>query len=141
MARTLGLDWGEKRIGVAVSDPLGITAQGVEVITYDAPKEALNRLCALCEHYSVGKIVIGLPLRMNGTAGETARRVQAFGDALEKTVERPVVMIDERLTSRMAEKALLEGDRSRAGRRRVRDLLAAMLILESFLERDRSPRS
>lgn len=141
MTRTLGLDWGEKRIGVAVSDPLGITAQGVEVICYDKLEEALHRLKDLCECFLVQEIVIGLPLRMDGTIGEAARRAQAFGAALEKTAGRPVIMFDERLTSRMAEKALLEGNRSRSGRKKVRDLLAAMLILEGYLERRRSGRS
>lgn len=120
---------------MAVSDPLGITAQGVEVLENNSLGKTQVRLREICAHYAVTEIVIGLPLRMDGTAGEAARRAEAFGAAVQEATGIPVIMLDERLTSRQAEKALLEGGRRRSGRRKVRDLMSAVLILESYLDR------
>lgn len=131
--RILGLDFGEKRIGVAVSDPLGITAQGLTVISYERPDEALEMTARLCREYAAEEIVVGLPLNMDGSRGAAARAAGEFAARLADLVPIPVRVVDERLTSRAAERALLEGGVRRGTRRKVRDKVAAALILESYL--------
>lgn len=131
--RVLGLDFGHKRIGVAVSDPLGITAQGLAVIHFKRPEEALQELAGLCREYAAERIVTGLPLNMDGTRSEAAREAEAFASRLAELTGLPVTMVDERLTSKTAERTLIAGNVRRKARREVKDMLAAVLILESFL--------
>jgi len=131
--RILGLDPGEKRIGVAVSDPLGITAQGITVITYSELDEALARIEDICSSYSIDKIVVGNPLKMNGSRGSSSDKAAIFAKVLHNRLGLPVEMIDERLTSASAERTLLTGNVSRKKRRTVKDKLAAVLILEQYL--------
>lgn len=131
--RIMCLDVGEKNIGVAVSDPLGMTAQGVEVIRRQGLKKDLGRIKELQERYAAEEIILGLPLNMNGTIGTKAREVLKFKDLLSKTLSVPVVTWDERLTTAAAERILLAADVSRKGRKKVIDQLAAVLILESYL--------
>ncbi len=131
--RKLGLDPGEKRIGVAVTDPLGITAQGIEVISYTSPDEALDKIEAICFSYGVEKIVVGNPLMMSGEKGTASEKAEEFAEELRNKVDLPVVMIDERLTSGSAEKTLLEGGVRRKKRREVKDKVAAVLILKQYL--------
>ena len=138
--RILGLDIGHKRIGVAISDPLGITAQGVTVITYDHPAAALERLAALCRERSVDRIVAGMPLHLSGARGEAAEGVEKFAAALEARTGIPVVFVDERLTTRAAERTLIAGKVRRSARKKVRDKLAAVLILESYLSSAANPK-
>lgn len=133
--RILGLDIGHKRIGVAISDPLGITAQGLTVIDCRDMAAALERLAEVCREYGVDRIVAGLPLHMSGDRGETAGAVEKIAAAIEEYTGIPVELIDERLTSRMAERTLIDGKVKRKARKEVRDKLAAVLILESFLNR------
>ena len=132
--RVLGLDYGKRRIGVALSDPLGITAQGLEVIVCDGVPQALNRISVICKEHGVEKIVLGMPLKMNGTRGAAAEEVAAFKIKLEQTVALPVLLVDERLTTRAAEKVLIAGNMRRKRRRAVQDMLAAVLILKTYLE-------
>ena len=131
--RILGLDFGEKRIGVAITDPLGITAQGIDVITYTTSDEAFGRIEVICRSYGVEKIVVGNPLNMNGTKGAAAENALLFTNRLKRLLNRPVVLIDERLTSVSAEKTLIAGGVNRKNRREVRDKLAAALILELYM--------
>lgn len=131
--RILGLDPGEKRIGVAISDPLGITAQGMEVISYTEPEQALRRLSEICNDYSVEKIVVGNPLNMSGSRGSASELAEKFADTLSSRTGCQVEMLDERLTSGSAEKTLIAGGVSRKKRRKVKDKLAAVLILEQYL--------
>jgi putative holliday junction resolvase len=131
--RILGLDPGEKRIGVAITDPLCITAQGLAVITYEQPEEALEQIAAICCEYAVEKIVVGNPLNMNGTIGPASEHAVYFADSLKALLGLQVVMIDERLTSVSAERTLISGGASRKKRRKVQDKLAAALILEQYL--------
>jgi len=133
--RILGLDIGRKRIGVAISDPLGITAQGLTVIDCGDMVAALERLAQICREYGVAKIVAGLPLHMSGDLGEEAGEVKKITAAIEKYTGLPVELVDERLTTRMAEKVLIDGKVRREARKEVRDMLAAALILESYLAR------
>ncbi len=131
--RILGLDPGEKRIGVAVTDPLGITAQGIDVITYHDLDTALEKVKDICREYEIEKIVVGNPLNMNGSVGPASENAARFAKKLKEKLELPVDMIDERLTSLSAERTLISGGVRRKERREVKDKLAAVMILENYL--------
>ncbi|NMA92883.1 MAG: Holliday junction resolvase RuvX [Firmicutes bacterium] len=131
--RILGLDYGQKRVGVAITDPLGITAQGLEVITFTDPQVLLARVGDLCSKYDVEKIVVGLPLRLDGSRGPAAEMAKQFKDLLKKSIGLPVIMVDERLTTRAAEQVLLAGNVRRKKRKGLQDKLAAVLILDTYL--------
>lgn len=133
--RILGLDVGEKTIGVAVSDALGWTAQGVEVIRRVGNKKDLGRLDEIIKEYQVKKIVVGMPRRTDGTYGPEADRVRHFATLLEDTLKLPVEYWDERFSTVAAERVLLEGDVSRGKRRKVIDKVAASVILQAYLDR------
>lgn len=132
--RILALDMGEKNIGVAVSDPLEITAQGVEVIRRSNKKKDLARIRELVHEYAVEKIVLGYPLNMDGSIGEKAREVLAFKEKLAKSLSLPVETWDERLSTVAAQRTLLTADLRRSERKKVIDKVAATLILESYLQ-------
>jgi len=131
----MGLDVGTATIGVAVSDELGYTAQGVEVIRRTGLKTDLERLGELARAYQVESVVVGIPRNMNGTYGPAAEEVRRFAQEIKKRLRLPLYEEDERLTTVAAERALLEADLSRRRRRRVVDQVAAVLILQSFLQR------
>lgn len=135
MVRILGIDPGEKRIGVAITDPLGITAQGLEVITFTNQDEALEKIEKICLDYDVDKIVVGNPLNMNGTRGPAAEKALLFAEQLRHLLDLPVVMVDERLSTVSAEKTLISGGVSRNKRRAIKDRLASALILEAYISR------
>lgn len=132
--RWMGLDVGERTIGVAVSDPLGITAQGVEVIRRRTPEADFARLAELVRTYDVGGIVVGLPRNMNGTLGPRGEAARAFAAECRTRLQLPVREWDERLSTVAAERSLLEADVSRAGRKRVIDMIAATIILQNFID-------
>ncbi|MGQ9531405.1 MAG: Holliday junction resolvase RuvX [Desulfotomaculales bacterium] len=136
--RILGLDVGDKRIGVAVSDPLGMTAQGVTVIRREDPERDLERLGRLARELGVGQVVVGLPRKTDGTLGTAAQVVGDFAARLERVLGIPVVLWDERFTSAAAEKLLVSADVRRARRKRFIDKVAAALILQNYLEARRS---
>lgn len=131
MKRILGLDVGEKRIGVAVSDALGITAQGLETIKQHA---ALEKIKDLIKQYDVKKIVVGMPLNMNGSKGERARFTDDFIVSLKKETDIETLTVDERLTTAQGERILLEADLSRKKRKRSIDKIAAQLILQTYMD-------
>lgn len=133
--RIMGLDYGEKRIGVAVSDPLGLIAQGISVISYSSLDQALQEIEALCNEYAIGKIVVGNPYKMDGSRGRESGKAEDFAQRLKEALSIEVDLIDERLSSISAEKVLISGDISRGKRRKVKDKLAAVLILEQYLAR------
>ncbi|MHB0885898.1 MAG: Holliday junction resolvase RuvX [Bacillota bacterium] len=133
--RLMGLDVGEKTIGVAVSDELGLTAQGVTVIRRVSRKADLKALSDLVVERAVGGLVIGMPRNMDGSIGPKAREAQRFGEWVGEALSLPVEYADERLTTVVAQRALLEADVSRAKRRRVVDQLAAAIILQGHLDR------
>lgn len=138
--RILGLDVGDKTIGVAVNDLLGLTAQGVEVIKRRSLHHDLAALDRLIRHYQAETIVVGLPKNMNGTIGPQGEKVLAFTATLRKQFPHvQVVMWDERLSTAAATKALLCADVSRAKRRQVIDKVAAVLILQGYLDRLHAP--
>jgi putative Holliday junction resolvase len=128
------LDIGSKRIGVALSDELGYTAQGVETVTYSDPETAADRIQGIAESRGVTEMVIGIPYNMNGTEGPQVRNVREFIERLRKRINVPIHEWDERLTTFAAERVLLEADISRAKRKKVVDKLAAVLILQGFLD-------
>ena len=131
----MGLDVGDKTIGVAVSDELGWTAQGVEVIRRSGAKADFERLRQIIREREVEEIVVGLPKNMNGTLGDRARYCLEFAEELKQRFALPVEMIDERLSTVQAQRVLLEADLSRAKRKRVIDQAAATVILQTFLDR------
>ncbi|OGX33661.1 MAG: Holliday junction DNA helicase RuvA [Omnitrophica WOR_2 bacterium RIFCSPLOWO2_02_FULL_50_19] len=133
--RVLALDTGEKRIGVAVSDPLGIIAQGVTVITRKDPETDLNEIKRIVEEYKADSVVIGMPVNMDGTKGKSAEKVNEFVEILKGRLSIPVYTYDERLSTKESEKFLISADVSRKKRKQVIDKMAAQLILESYLER------
>lgn len=138
MNRTLGLDVGTKTVGVAVSDPFGWTAQGLEIIPINESKEVfgLERLGEIIHEYEVNKIVIGLPKNMDGTLGERALASKNYGDLVTEEFELPVEYEDERLTTVQANRMMIEeGDVSRRKRKQVIDKVAAQMILQNYLDK------
>lgn len=137
--RLMGLDVGDKRIGVAISDPLGITAQGIStVIRQEGSSRDIDEIKRLINEYQVEKIVIGLPKNMNNTIGSRGEKVMEYARTIEKKCSRPVVFFDERLTTVAAEKMLIEADVSRKKRKGVVDKIAAVYILQSYMENQRN---
>jgi len=130
----MGLDVGSKTIGVAVSDPLGITAQGLPTIRRQNKRLDFAALGALLREYQVSEIVVGLPLRMSGAEGVQAEKMQLFAAELRKRFQLPVHLWDERLTSAQANRILRETEMSIKRRGEVVDQMAAVLILQSFME-------
>ena len=133
MGRLLGIDYGERRIGVAVTDPSGTIAMPREVITVRSSDEALNALTKLCEAVAPERVIVGLPLNMDGSAGPMAQRVEAFAVRLRGAVQMPVETWDERLSTSEVERVLIAADMSRQRRRQVVDKLAAQVMLQSYL--------
>lgn len=136
--RIMGLDVGSKTVGVAISDPLGFTAQGVEIIRIDeeAGEFGFERLEELVKQYKVDKFVVGLPKNMNNTEGPRMEASKAYGDKINELFNIPVDYQDERLTTVQAERMLVEqADVSRGKRKKVIDKLAAQLILQNYLDR------
>ena len=138
LMRVLGLDFGSKTTGVAVSDPLGFTAQGLETITRE-DENKLRRTCArieeLIREYEIETIVLGYPKNMNNTLGERAVKTEEFKSALEKRTGLPVVLWDERLTTVAAERVLMESGVRREHRKESVDQIAAAMILQGYLDR------
>lgn len=133
--RIMGLDLGSKRIGVSLSDELGLTAQPRETIVRTSLAADLKRLVAIAEENSVEKVVVGLPLNMNGTEGPQARRVKKFVERLRQKTPLTVETWDERLSTVAVTRVLIDADVGRAGRRAVVDKLAASYILQGWLDR------
>ncbi|MCC9726410.1 Holliday junction resolvase RuvX [Streptococcus agalactiae] len=136
--RIMGLDVGSKTVGVAISDPLGFTAQGLEIIKIDEESGnfGFDRLAELVKEYKVDKFVVGLPKNMNNTSGPRVEASQAYGNKITELFNLPVEYQDERLTTVQAERMLVEqADISRGKRKKVIDKLAAQLILQNYLDR------
>lgn len=135
--RIMGLDYGSKTVGVAVSDPLGLTAQGVETIwrkDENKLRQTLARIEQLIAEYKVERIVLGYPKNMNNTIGERALKSLEFKEKLERRTGLPVVMRDERLTTMEAERALIETGVRREKRKQHLDEMAAVLILQGYMD-------
>ena len=137
----LGLDIGEKRVGVAVSDEMGMVATPLETIEFRGRKQFLAELLRVVEEVHAMKIVVGLPKTMKGEVGEAAKKVIELVDWLKTQWDKPWVFWDERLTTQEVERVLLEADMSRAKRKQVRDRLAAQRILQCYLDYQRREQS
>lgn len=135
--RLLGLDYGEKTIGVAISDELGWTAQGLETIQRRDEQSDLARIAELVREYQVSQIVVGFPKNMNGTVGPRGEICKAFAESLRETLNLQVHLWDERLTTVAAQRTLLVADTSRKKRKQVVDKVAASLILQGYLDSKR----
>ncbi|HEU4753676.1 MAG TPA: Holliday junction resolvase RuvX [Armatimonadota bacterium] len=135
----MALDVGEKTVGIAVSDPLGITASPRETLRRDGSE--LGSLARLVREEEVGEVVVGLPISLNGTLGPSAQSVLQFVEQLRAALTVPVETCDERLTTAEAEKMLIAADTRRSKRRKVVDQIAATLILQSYLRRREMTRS
>jgi len=139
--RIMGLDFGSKTVGVAISDPLLITAQGIEIIRRKEEnklRQTLARIEELISEYGVDEIVLGLPKNMNDTEGDRARLSLEFKDKLERRTGLPVHMWDERLTTVEADNIMMEAGIRRENRKEYVDMIAAQLILEGYLEYGRN---
>lgn len=134
MPRILGLDYGQRRLGFAVSDPDGIVATPLCVIERTSDRQALQELARLCGETGAEKIVVGLPVHMDGRRGEEAERVSAFAERAAARLGVPVETWDERLTTRSAERVLIEAGTSRRRRKEVVDKLAAQIMLQNYLD-------
>jgi len=140
LRRVLGLDVGSKRIGIAISDPLGITAQGLETLQRQNKRLDFEKLSGLVRDYEVAEIVVGFPLRMSGEEGIQAEKMLRFAQELRERVGLPVHLWDERLTSAEANRLLRETEMSIKRRGQVVDQMAAVLILQSWMENRRMGR-
>lgn len=134
--RIMGLDVGSKTIGVAVSDALKLTAQGIETIKIDeeAGEFGIERIKELVKQYDVSEFVVGYPKNMNNTVGPRGEASEKFKQLLEETFNLPVILWDERLTTMAAERMLIEADVSRKKRKKVIDKMAAVMILQGYLD-------
>ena len=137
MDRVLGLDVGDKTIGVAVSDGLGITAQGVTTIRRQSFDKDFAALEKIIDEYEAARIVIGLPKMMDGTEAVQSGKVREFAAKIEKRFELPITFVDERLSTALVQKMMIEGGVRREKRREVVDMLAAQIILQSYIDRKR----
>lgn len=133
--RIMGLDIGDKTIGVAVSDPLGWTAQGIKTIRRVGIKSDINEIISMIKEYNVEKIVAGYPKNMNGTIGPRAESIMKFCDRLKSAAGIELVLEDERLTTVAAQKMLIDADVRREKRKKVIDTVASTYILQTYLDR------
>jgi putative holliday junction resolvase len=135
--RVLGLDIGSKRVGIAISDELGFTAQGLDTLMWKNADALLSRIATLVDQYGVGEIVVGMPYNMNGSEGPQAVKIRGLMQLISDKIALPVREWDERLSTVAADRALLEADLSRAKRKKLVDKIAAVLILQGYLDRQR----
>ncbi|AWZ48757.1 Holliday junction resolvase RuvX [Hathewaya limosa] len=132
--RILGLDVGDRTIGVAISDPLGFTAQGITTIRRKNETYDLEELKKICDEYKVEKIVCGLPKNMNGTLGPQGEKVVNFAEKIKEFLNLEIIFWDERLTTVAAHRAMLEADLSRKKRKTIVDKVASTYILQGYLD-------
>ena len=135
MNRVLGLDIGNKTIGVAVSDPLGILAQGVTTIIRSSKVEDVKALKNIVDEYHVEKLIVGLPKNMNNSMGFQAKRTMNYAEYLKESLDIEIEYVDERLTTASATRSLMEGGVRRENRKKHVDKVAAVLILQTYLDR------
>ena len=140
--RVMGLDYGSKTIGVAISDPLGLTAQGIEIIRREEEnklRKSLRRIEELIKEYQVEEIVLGFPKNMNNTIGERAEKSLQLKETLERRCKLPVIRWDERLTTVEANRTLMESKVRRENRSKYVDMIAAVFILQGYLDSKANP--
>ncbi len=133
MGRILGIDPGEKRVGLALSDPQGIIASPLGQIEFQNQEQLISQIKELCQKHQVEEIVLGYPLRTTGRKGQEAEKVEELAEVIRQKTGLKVHLWDERLTTQQAEKELLQADLSRKKRKKLRDQLSACFMLDSFL--------
>jgi putative Holliday junction resolvase len=136
--RIMGLDIGSHTIGVAITDELRITAQGLKTIRRKSKEEDFEEIIRIIDQFKIGKIVVGLPKNMNGTLGKQAEKVLQWIKAISEKVDLPIVTWDERFSTVEASRVLLEADLSRKKRKKTIDKLAAVIILQGYIQKDRN---
>ena len=136
MSRYLGVDYGTKRIGLAISDGLGLTARPLDVISRKDLESVLRKIV---DEHTIDEVVVGLPTALGGHEGDSAESARALGEEIAELLEIPVRYVDERFTSRIAESALLESGMKRRDRKATVDKVAAAIILQTFLDSKRGP--
>ena len=134
MERILGLDVGDKYIGVAISDALQLTSQALTTIIRESNVKDFGAIESLIKEHNIGKIVVGLPKNMNGTIGPQGEKAQKFGDKIQNKFNMEIIYVDERLTTVLAENLLIKADLSRNKRKKVVDKVAASYILQTYLD-------
>ena len=132
--RILGVDYGERRVGFAVSDPMGTIAFPLHVAEVKSDRDSVEAVRDAVAEFQIEQVVVGLPLNMDGTRGPMVEKVDAFITSLENALDCPVSTWDERLSTGLVERTLLEADISRRKRKQVRDKLAAQVILQGYLD-------
>ena len=132
--KAIGIDYGEVRIGIAMSDPLGMIASGVGTFQRKTDEQLIRDIAELCKKENVNRVVLGYPLNMNGTEGKKALEVKSFKESLEKSISIPVILWDERLTTAAVNRVMISASASRRKRREKSDKLAAQLILQGYLD-------
>jgi putative holliday junction resolvase len=135
MKRIMALDVGEKRVGVAVSDPLGITAQPVSVLKRENFEKLMQILRELIDEFGVGRLVVGVPYNMRGEEGISAGKIMEFIELMKKNIDIEVDLMDERFSTAFSERAMLEADATRKKRRENIDKVAAAVILQGYLDK------
>lgn len=133
--RIMALDVGSRTIGIACSDALLMTAQGIETIRRTSLENDFNRLRELISEYEVHELVVGMPKNMNGTKGDRAEKTEEFVEKMKAVIDMPVTFWDERLSTVMAERQLIAADVSRKKRKGIIDKMAAVVILQGYLDR------
>jgi len=131
--RILALDVGDKRIGVAISDELEISANALATITRTGLKKAIREIQEIITEYNVEEMIVGMPVMMNGSVGIQAEKVGRFVDELKKEIRIPIKLFDERLSTSLIEKTLIDADMSREKRKKVIDKLSAVIILQDYM--------
>lgn len=132
--RIMGLDVGDKTVGVAISDPFGLTSQGIKTIKIGEANDGIDELKALVSEYQIKTIVVGLPKNMNGTIGPQGEKVLSYVEKIKENVLEDVVLWDERLTTMAAKRLLIESNVRRENRKKVIDKIAATYILQGYLD-------
>ena len=133
--RLMGLDVGEKRVGIALSDPLGWTAQSYAVMPRASHPKEVEYLQKICTEFTVEKLIFGLPINMNGTKGDKAREIEFYAERMVESLKLPYEWVDERLTTKSAQDLLISADVSRGKRKQVVDKMAAAYILQIYLDK------
>ncbi|NMA95548.1 MAG: Holliday junction resolvase RuvX [Clostridiales bacterium] len=136
--RILALDVGDRHVGVAISDPLGIMANGLETFQRHSKKADIQKVKDFIDEYSPQRVVIGLPKNMDGSIGPQAKKVLEFGELIKRHTNQDIVYWDERLTTIAADRAMLEADLSRRKRKEIVDKIAAVFILQNYLDYEKS---
>lgn len=135
--RILSIDYGERRTGLAITDELGITAQGLDTIIAASEEDAFKKVVEIVRKYGVGKILIGLPLNMNGSESDKSKKVRVFGEALEQETSLPVIYWDERMTTMQAKRVMAETETKTFGKKHLVDRISATLMLQEYMKTSR----